>query len=248
MSAFSRRVAACFSSGVTVNPSTERLSISAAPAAQAVQSLAYASSITPDPSSGEVISIGTLSGDIVINNPTISTPGQLLEFHFQQPVGGGRAVTFGSYFQQGGSAMVARSSSAWSTVRYRCLTSTFWALQTGLADTQTQFDVAVYKGSLPTETPGTTSVPRAYARVDSPLIVKTAYIDVDTTPTSTLGVTIRKNGSSSGQIVLSLAPGAFSASASVAAMTLGISDYVQAWVTAPGGAANLSVSLVGVAP
>ena len=246
MSVFSRRIASLFSSGVLINPTTGRLSLFGPTPLATVQSVAYASAITPDPTLGEVISVAPLSGDITVNNPSSATVGQLLEFNFLQDATGGRRVSFGSHYQLGGAAQIALTASARSMVRFRCLSSTFWALQTGLADTSLQMEAGVWKGALPTETPGTTKVPRFYLRTGMGLKVTKLWLDLDTAPTGTCTVVVRKNGSSTGALTISATAGQSSVSLDVTTMTLALSDYVQAWVTSAGGATDAVATLVGV--
>lgn len=66
------------------------------------QSIAYAASITPVIASGTLIKVGTLTGPILINNPTGSpTDGQRFTFHLNQDATGGRAITWGAAFRFG---------------------------------------------------------------------------------------------------------------------------------------------------
>lgn len=245
MSVFSRRIGSLFSSGVLVNPSTGRLSLYGPTPIATVQNVAYASAITPDPTLGEVVVIAPLSGDITVNNPASAVIGQILEFHFVQGVSGGGRVSFGSHYQSGGAAQVALTPSTRTMVRFRCLSSTFWALQTGLADTSLQMEAGVWKGALPTETPGTTRVPRFYLRTGMGLTVKKLWLDLDTAPTGTCTVVVRRNGSATGQLSISASAGQSSVSIDVSTMTLALNDYVQAWVTSPGGATDVVATLVG---
>ena len=89
-----------------------------------LQNVAYASSITPDPALGEVVVVGTLTNNLTVNNPTVSTPGRMLEFHYQQDGSGNRTVTYGSHFET--PAPVDPTAGARSYQRFRCITSTLW--------------------------------------------------------------------------------------------------------------------------
>lgn len=60
--------------------------------------IAYAASITPDAAKGETIIVGTLTGNITVNNPTGAREGMWLRFDFTQDGGGGHTVSFGSSF------------------------------------------------------------------------------------------------------------------------------------------------------
>lgn len=89
-----------------------------------LQSVAFASAITPNPALGEIILIGTLTGNLTINNPTTNTPGSMLEFHFQQDGVGGRTVTYGGFFET--PAPIDGTAGVRTYQRFRCLTSTLW--------------------------------------------------------------------------------------------------------------------------
>lgn len=88
------------------------------------QAVAYAASITPDPSLGEVVVVGTLTGNLTVNSPVVSTPGRFLEFHYQQDGTGGRTVTYGGVFET--PAPIDPTAGARSYQRFRCITSTLW--------------------------------------------------------------------------------------------------------------------------
>lgn len=130
MSAFSRRIFAAFQGGVSFNQSTGKIAVTGTgTAAATIQSVPWASVITPDPTQGEVIVVGTIAGAFTIQNPSVNTPGSLLEFHFTQPATGMVKPTWGAYFQADASTHVSDVANARSTVRFRCLTPTFWALE-----------------------------------------------------------------------------------------------------------------------
>lgn len=136
MSAFTRRVFAAFGGGVAFNQSTGKITaLGSGSGAAAVQSIAWAQVITPDPTQGEVIVVGTIAGAFTIQNPQVNTPGMLLEFHFQQPATGMAKPAWGAYFQADASTHVSDVANSRSTVRFRCLTPTFWALESANAPT-----------------------------------------------------------------------------------------------------------------
>lgn len=88
------------------------------------QTVPYTSSITPNAALGEVVIVGQLTGNITVNNPSTPTPGQLLEFHFQQDAAGGRTVTWGGHFEV--VAPIDTTILSRTMVRFRCLTTTLW--------------------------------------------------------------------------------------------------------------------------
>ena len=135
MSSFTRRLAQAFSGGVAYNPSTGKLAVSALASTATIQTVAWASVITPDPTAGEVVLVGQIQGAFTIQNPTVNIPGSLLEFHFQQPATGMAKPTWGAYFQADASTHVSDVANSRSVVRFRCLTSTFWALESANAPT-----------------------------------------------------------------------------------------------------------------
>lgn len=89
-----------------------------------MQQVLYAAAVTPDPTKGGVLVVGQLTGDLTVNNPTLSLPGTIMEIHFVQDAVGGRTVTWGSQFQSG--AVVSTTANARTVLRWRCLTSTLW--------------------------------------------------------------------------------------------------------------------------
>ena len=62
------------------------------------QGIAYATSITPDLSSGNVIKVGELTGNITVNNPTNPTTAEEVYIRFVQDSSGGRVVTLGTNY------------------------------------------------------------------------------------------------------------------------------------------------------
>jgi len=61
----------------------------------------YSASITPNMNSGSYVKVGTLTGNITVNNPTNVTNGDILTVQFQQDGTGGHAVTWGANFKTG---------------------------------------------------------------------------------------------------------------------------------------------------
>lgn len=66
-----------------------------------LQDIAYAASITPDASAGDVIDVGTLTGTLTINAPTNPIRGRELTFMFLQDGTGGRVITWDAAFKKG---------------------------------------------------------------------------------------------------------------------------------------------------
>lgn len=69
--------------------------------AQAVlpTTIAYAASITPNCLLSDTFVIGTLEGDLTLNNPSSLLDGQSVNVTFRQDATGGRQVTYGSKFK-----------------------------------------------------------------------------------------------------------------------------------------------------
>ena len=65
----------------------------------ATRFVSYAAAITPDVFDGEVKEVGSLTGNITVNNPTNSAMGARLTFYFQQDATGGRTITFGAKYR-----------------------------------------------------------------------------------------------------------------------------------------------------
>ena len=57
------------------------------------QTIAYAATIAPAISSGNIITVGTLTGDIEVQTPTGTTNGEEVRVRFQQSAAGGNKVT-----------------------------------------------------------------------------------------------------------------------------------------------------------
>jgi len=60
------------------------------------QSIAYSATIAPDLSSGNVVKVGALTGNITVNNPTNPTTAEEVYIRFLQDGTGGRTVALGS--------------------------------------------------------------------------------------------------------------------------------------------------------
>lgn len=93
-------------------------------ASSSLQTVAFAASITPNPALGEIVLVGTLTGNLTVNNPTVNTPGSMLEFHYQQDGVGGRTVTYGGFFET--PTPIDGTAGVRTYQRFRCLTSTLW--------------------------------------------------------------------------------------------------------------------------
>ncbi len=63
-----------------------------------IQSPAYAASLTIDPNQGQIINVGTLTGNITINAPSNPQVGQRLTLNYTQDATGARTVTYASVF------------------------------------------------------------------------------------------------------------------------------------------------------
>lgn len=65
------------------------------------QTVAYAASITVDPTLGGVVQVGVLTGNLTINAPTSPQNGDILRFNFTQDGTGNRTVTYNAIFYTG---------------------------------------------------------------------------------------------------------------------------------------------------
>jgi hypothetical protein len=79
---------------VNNSPSTVVLSSPSAQLVRGVQEIAYAAAITPEGNGPDIVNVGALTGNIVINAPTNPTKGRVLDFLFIQDGTGGRTVTW----------------------------------------------------------------------------------------------------------------------------------------------------------
>jgi hypothetical protein len=74
------------------------------------QSIAFASTITPAASAGEVITVGALTANITVANATSPAAGQVLTFIFTQDGTGGRTITWGAAYKTAWQPVAAASS------------------------------------------------------------------------------------------------------------------------------------------
>jgi hypothetical protein len=63
-----------------------------------VQSISYAATIAPNITTGNIIEVGDLTGDITLNNFTNGTAGDFVEIWFTQDATGGRTITTGTNY------------------------------------------------------------------------------------------------------------------------------------------------------
>jgi hypothetical protein len=63
------------------------------------QSIAYAATITPNAALGQVVGVGTLTGNLTVNAPTSPIRGQRVFLLFKQDGTGGRVVTYNAVFE-----------------------------------------------------------------------------------------------------------------------------------------------------
>lgn len=94
-----------------------------------VQSVSYSSTITPDPRLGEIIEVGTLTGNITVANPSVGTGigwrGQKMTFRFVQDGTGGKQVVFS------GTAWKENFQNNWNGANNRCTVSFIYESATG---------------------------------------------------------------------------------------------------------------------
>lgn len=63
------------------------------------QNISYSASITPDPFVGATVFVGTLTGNITVNNPSQGVTGTVIRFVFTQDGTGGRTITWGAAYK-----------------------------------------------------------------------------------------------------------------------------------------------------
>lgn len=63
------------------------------------QTIAFASTITPNAASGEIVLVGALTGNITVANATSPATGQVMTFVFTQDATGGRTVSWGTAYK-----------------------------------------------------------------------------------------------------------------------------------------------------
>jgi hypothetical protein len=71
-----------------------------------VQSVTYGATVTPDLSLGHVVSVGVLTGDVKIENPTKTFAGQRFSVRLVAD-GTGRNITYGTNFKAATAALTA---------------------------------------------------------------------------------------------------------------------------------------------
>ena len=109
-----------------------------------------------------------------------------------------------------------------------------------------QIVVGMYRETLPTEIVGTTKTPRLYNRSTGTWSITGAYLDLDTAGSGTPTAVIRKNGSATGEVTVTVDAAALSGNAA-AALSIAPGDYLQCWISDPGGGAtDATVTVVGV--
>lgn len=79
---------------------------------QDTQDIAFAASITPNAAAGERIIVGTLTGNITINAPTLPSKGARLVFAFLQDGTGSRTLTWNAAFKKGTDVLGAANQRA----------------------------------------------------------------------------------------------------------------------------------------
>jgi len=122
-----------------------------------VVSYSYAATITPDVDTTEVATVGILTGNISIANPT-GTPidGQELAFRFTQDGTGSRTVTWGSAYAFDTSTTVPNSATAANAIweisfRWNAATSVWAVVGNSVTISEAQIN-----GLVPQQTPNTT--------------------------------------------------------------------------------------------
>lgn len=105
-------------------PGAEAADIEIGSSRSGMQAVNYAAQVTPNPVLGKVIQFGTLTGNMLVQNPAHSVPGMEMEMHFQQDGPGDRAVTWGSQYEPG--AAVSTDANARTVIRWRCVSPTLW--------------------------------------------------------------------------------------------------------------------------
>lgn len=89
------------------------------------QSVAYAATITPDASLGDQIQIGTLTGNLILNQPTNGYAGATVTFYFYQDGTGGRTVTYNGANWRVRADTIDTTAYHWSTVSFT-FDGTWW--------------------------------------------------------------------------------------------------------------------------
>lgn len=247
MSALARRVRSAFGFGVSYNSGTGRLSMDNLIGVTKVQQVPYATVITPDAWLGEVVVVGTLTGNLTVESVPIPTPGHMLELHFTQG-SEPRIVQFSSEFEQPNGLTPMVPGARWM-VRFRCVAASAlkWAL-VSTARFDSGFDLLVnsWPGAAANETVGSSS-PRLVNRSNTTWLLRRFYVDADLAPISDLVVQLRINGIAPTYSVL-LPTGLTSASSTPATPPIvAPGHYIQAWLTARNAAEWVNFSVQGFA-
>lgn len=120
-------------------------------------------------------------------------------------------------------------------------TSTGWSQVSPI--TALQIVVGMYREALPTEIVASTKTPRIYNRSTGTWSITGAYLDLDTAGSGTPTAVIRKNGSATGAVTVTVQAAALSGNAA-ASLSIAPGDYIQCWITDPGGGATDAVVTV----
>lgn len=91
----------------------------------AVQNVAYSATITPNAKLGDNIYVGVLTGNLTLNLPTNSYPGQTITFFFFQDAVGGRTVTYSGANWRVRSDTIDTTAFNWSSVTF-ATDGTWW--------------------------------------------------------------------------------------------------------------------------
>lgn len=89
------------------------------------QSISYSATITPDASLGDQIQIGTLTGNLTLNQPVNGSEGDTVTFYFYQDGVGGRTVTYNGANWRVRSDTINTTAYKWSTVSF-IFDGTWW--------------------------------------------------------------------------------------------------------------------------
>jgi len=96
--------------------------------ARSVQTIAFAATITPDATAGEIVLVGTLTAAMTVANPTNSLAGQYLVFRYTQNATGGWVVTYGANYRTGGAVAAVTTLSTVTIDTFACENGTIWRL------------------------------------------------------------------------------------------------------------------------
>ncbi len=90
----------------------------------AVVSISYAATVTPDFSQGNDFTIGALTGNLTIANPSNVAVGQSGAIYTTQDATGGRTISFGSNWKKVGAASATTTASKVNAIAYSVPSST----------------------------------------------------------------------------------------------------------------------------